>query len=173
MKTKQTINSLIIFITMLFVSCVNSCPREGDFKKSITNVSDTTKTYELKNEQEFKLTDAIISDFNGDKKLDTAKFQLKNNKAGVIITDGLTHKETIIGCGNKFDETGWDDFKWVDYWGITNDTLTYNVIVKDDEIIGTENFHLDNPSIFLRDNEAGGGIITYKNGKYMWVHQAD
>jgi hypothetical protein len=30
---------------------------------------------------------------------------------------------------------------------------------------------LKNPSIALGNNDFGGGLITYRNGKYEWIHQ--
>jgi hypothetical protein len=129
-------------------------------------------THEFKNYKEYKLTESIIIDFNGDKKPDTAAFLTRNEKAGIIIKDGLTGKETIIGCGNEFGEMG-DDFGWVEFWGIVYDKSTYNIIVKDSELVGSKKVALENPSIFLRKEEVGGGVITFKNGKYIWLHQTD
>jgi hypothetical protein len=129
-------------------------------------------TQEFKKYKEYKLTEAIITDFNGDKKPDTATFLTRNGKAGIIIKDGLTGKETIIGCGNNFGEMG-DDFGWVEFWGVVYDKSTYNVIVKDGDLVGSKDVALAYPSIFLRKEEVGGGVITFKNGKYIWLHQAD
>ena len=96
----------------------------------------------------------------------------RNQKGGIIIIDGKTLEEFVIGCGTKFYEMG-DDFRWVDYWGIIRDIETYEIIVSDGEIVGKQNVQLSYPSIFVRKEEIGGGIITYKNGKYEWVHQSD
>lgn len=62
---------------------------------------------------------------------------------------------------------------WVEFWGVVNDKWTYNVIVKDGELVGGEEIPLSYSSIFLRKEEVGGGVITCKNGKYIWIHQAD
>jgi hypothetical protein len=129
-------------------------------------------THEFKDYKEYKLSELIITDFNGDKQVDTATFLTRNGKSGIIIKDGLTRKETTIGCGNKFGEMG-DDFGWVEFWGVVNDKSTYNIIVKDSELVGQEKVALEYPSIFLRKEEVGGGVITFKNGKYIWIHQAD
>jgi hypothetical protein len=50
---------------------------------------------------------------------------------------------------------------------------TYNIIVKDGDLVGSKKVALAYPSIFLRKEEVGGGVITFKNGKYIWLHQAD
>lgn len=139
---------------------------------TITTQNKHDLTQEFKNYKEYKLSEVIITDFNGDKKSDTAAFLTRNGKAGIIIRDGLTGKETIIGCGNKFEEMG-DDFSWVEFWGVVFDKSTYHIIVKDSELVGGKDVALAYPSIFLREEEAGGGVITFKNGKYIWLHQAD
>lgn len=66
-----------------------------------------------------------------------------------------------------------NDFSWVDFWGTTKDRETYEIVIKDSEIIGDKTTKLDNNSIFVRKEEVGGGVITYKNGKFIWVHQSD
>ena len=40
-------------------------------------------------------------------------------------------------------------------------------------IVDEEKTKLFYPSIIIRKEEGNGGIITYKNGKYDWNHQAD
>ena len=74
--------------------------------------------------------------------------------------------------GNNFEEIG-DDFSWVDSWGILIDTITYEIVIEDSEIKGDTIIELQNPSIVLKKQEAGGGLIAFRNGKYDWIHQAD
>jgi len=74
--------------------------------------------------------------------------------------------------GNKFYEMG-DDFGWVDTWGVTYDKIANEVLIKDSEIIGGRDVKLKNPSIILRKEDAGGGLVTFLDSKYQWVHQAD
>jgi len=132
-----------------------------------SEISRDFKKYKL-----YKLSTRIQADFNGDNKIDKAIFTSRNNKSGIIISDGKTHKETLFGCGQSFGEMG-DSFSWVDYWGLLLDSSTYNIIVKGSELVGSENIKLENPSIFVRKKEVGGGVITFKKGKYIWVHQSD
>jgi hypothetical protein len=47
------------------------------------------------------------------------------------------------------------------------------VLIGEGEIIGEQEFVLANPSIYVRKAEVGGGVITFKDGKFRWVHQAD
>jgi hypothetical protein len=105
--------------------------------------------------------------------MDTAEFISLNGKKGILIRDG--GRIDTIGAGIGFEEMG-DDFSWVDTWGILEDSITYEIVIEDNEIKGSKEFKLTNPSIFVwktTDEEAGGGIITFKDNKYQWVHQAE
>ena len=121
---------------------------------------------------QYELTEAMLEDFNGDKIRDTVRFQVRNGKAGLVVIDGKTAQETLIGCGNPFEEMG-DDFSWVDEWGIVRDPSTYEVIIRGDEIVGEREVLLDYPSIYLRKAEVGGGVITFKGNTFQWIHQSD
>ena len=137
------------------------------------NVEDTLmSTYEFKDFSTYSLADTIIGDLNGDRVNDTATFETRNGKAGIVIREGGTSRQTLIGCGHAFEEMG-DDFSWVEQWGILRDKSTYEIVIKDAEIIGGEQFMLDNPSVYVRKAEVGGGVITFKDGRFTWVHQAD
>lgn len=61
----------------------------------------------------------------------------------------------------------------MDYWGVLQDSSTYEIIITNGEIVGDTLVRLENPSIFVRKKEVGGGLITFKDGKYEWIHQAD
>lgn len=128
--------------------------------------------YEFDHFHLLSLKDTIREDFNGDGAAEEAVFTTRNDKAGILITDGKTKKQTPIGLGQPFEEMG-DDFSWVDYWGVTKDSLTYEVIVDSSEVVGDTEIRLERPAIFLRRYEVGGGLIAYRNGKYEWIHQAD
>lgn len=128
--------------------------------------------YEFDNYHLFDLKDTIREDFNGDGAADEAVFTTRKDKAGILITDGKTGKTTQIGLGEPFEEMS-DDFSWVDYWGVTKDSLTYEVIVDSTEVVGDSEIRLQHPAIFLRRYEVGGGLIAFRNGKFEWIHQAD
>ena len=66
-----------------------------------------------------------------------------------------------------------DNFDWIDFWGITDDKETFEIIVKDEEIISDTITKLANTSIFVRKEEVGGGVITFKDNKFIWIHQSD
>nr|WKN37409.1 hypothetical protein K4G66_01635 [Tunicatimonas sp. TK19036] len=129
-------------------------------------------SYEFKDAKIIDLKDSIVEDLNGDGTADNAIFTTENGKSGILITDGKTKQETRIGLGHSFEERG-DDFSWVDYWGIVKDSTTYEIIIENAEILGDTTVYLENPSILIRKEEVGGGLITFRNGKYEWIHQAD
>ena len=127
--------------------------------------------YEFKEATIFKLTDTISADFNGDGNADQAIFKKENETSGIIITHGETNQKIKIGFGEPFAHL--TQFNWVDYWGLVNDSESYEIVIEDAEIIGDREVKLDNPSIVVRKEEVGGGLITFKDGKYIWIHQAD
>lgn len=128
-------------------------------------------SYEFKNAAIFKLTDTLKADFNGDGKLDQALFKIENETSGIVLAHGETNEIIKIGFGVPFGHL--TQFNWVDYWGLVNDSETFEIVIQEGEIIGGKEVKLDNPSIFVRKEEVGGGIITFKSGKYIWIHQSD
>ena len=119
----------------------------------------------------FPLKDTISADFNGDGTVDQAVYRKENETSGIIIKHGRTNEEVRFGFGEPFAHLS--EFNWVDYWGLVKDDETYEIVIEDAEIIGDRNIELENPSILVRQKETGGGLITFKNGKYQWIHQAD
>ncbi|RFS17115.1 hypothetical protein [Emticicia sp. C21] len=124
---------------------------------------------EFKNFKVYNISDTIKADFNGDKVIDTAFFTDKKN---ISIVDGLSKKAIIVGVDKSSEEMG-NDFSWVDFWGITTDIETYEIVIDDSEIVGDKKVKLNNTSLFLRKDEVGGGVITFKDGQYIWIHQTD
>lgn len=53
------------------------------------------------------------------------------------------------------------------------DSSTFEVIVRDGEVEGDSTVRILYPSIYVGKEEVGGGLITYRKGKFVWVHQAD
>lgn len=195
----MTKNSIIIFTIGLLTSCGQSDKNNQQTKDDLTkqetstieissdslrkefsNQPNTESTdtqkgllgYEFKRAELIGLKDSIREDLNGDGFLDKAIFTNEDGKSGILIMDGQTNEEIKIGLGNEFEEMG-DDFSWVDYWGIVRDSITYEIIIENAEILGDTIVQLDNPSIVVRKEEVGGGLITFRNGKYEWIHQAD
>jgi hypothetical protein len=118
----------------------------------------------------FNLNDKLKADFNGDGSIDVAKF-IKTEKSGITIVLGNSKDSITLGFGNQFAHM--TDFNWVeDYWAIVNDSVTFEIIFENDDMSDTL-VRLENPSIGLINEEACSGLITYKNGKFIWIHQTD
>jgi hypothetical protein len=118
----------------------------------------------------YKLTDTITADFNGDGIEDKAYFKKENQNSGIIIKHGQTNEVVKIGFGKKFAHM--TEFDWVDYWGLVEDKETSETtFTEDGDVLGSKDIKLQNPSIVLGADELGGGLITFLNGKYEWIHQ--
>jgi len=143
----------------------------SELEKENTSNEESLLKGEFKNFEIFNLSDTIKVDLNGDKILDFA-YLSKNDAKQMFIIDGQSKITTKIGLDESFGNMG-SSFNWVDSWGTTNDKETFEIIIEDNEIIGDGKIELTNTSLFVRKNEAGGGVITFKNGKYIWVHQSD
>lgn len=120
----------------------------------------------------FKLTDTIKADFNGDGVTDKAIYIKDNETSGITIIHGKTNEKVKIGFGKQFGHL--KEFNWVDYWGLVKDRETNETIFEDNgngDVTGSKDVILQNPSIFLGADEQGGGLITFINGKYKWIHQ--
>jgi hypothetical protein len=118
----------------------------------------------------YKLTDTITADFNGDGFEDKAYFKKENQNSGIIIKHGQTNEVVKIGFGKKFAHM--TEFDWVDYWGLVEDKETSETtFTEDGDVLGSKDVKLQNPSIVLGADELGGGLITFLNGKYVWIHQ--
>jgi hypothetical protein len=127
--------------------------------------------YDFENAIYFSIDQSIVADFNGDGVNDTAIFRKENKTSGIIINHGQMKETVRIGFGNDFAHL--TDFNWVDFWGLVQDSTTYEMIFNETDILGDTIVRLDNPSIVVRKEEAGGGIITFDKGIYKWIHQSD
>tara|TARA_B100000508_G_scaffold34889_1_gene27098 strand:- start:316 stop:837 length:522 start_codon:yes stop_codon:yes gene_type:complete len=118
----------------------------------------------------FNLKDTIKADFNGDGATDKAIFIKDNETSGIIYIHGKTNEKVRIGFGEQFAHM--TEFDWVDYWGLVEDKKTSKTAFDEDgDIIGSKEVTLQNPSIALGADELGGGLITFINGEYVWIHQ--
>ena len=136
-----------------------------------TDYNNQDLSYEFRDVTIFKLTDTITADFNGDGNVDKAIIKKNKETSGIIITHGETNEEIKFGFGQRIANL--TEFNWVDFWDLLKDSETYEIVIEDAEIKGDRKVMLENPSIVVRKEEAGGGLITFKEGKYVWIHQAD
>jgi len=131
---------------------------------SVVHQFNTYKVYSIK--------DSIRSDFNGDGFQDLAYFKNTGKEKKIFISDGQTKKKVMIGTDASFNEMG-SDFSWVDFWGVLDDKETFEIIIKDGDIIDEKKTTLEHTSLFVRKEESGGGVISFLNKNYKWVHQSD
>ena len=125
----------------------------------------------FENSRMYNLSDTLREDFTGDGILDQAVFKKEGERAGILITDGASGKITQFGLGKSIAHI--DDFMWVDYWGTVTDSTAIQILTEEDEITGSKEAKLGRVSIFVFEDEVGGGLITFKEGTYHWIHQAD
>lgn len=119
----------------------------------------------------FSLTETIVADFNGDGINDSAYYRKDKGTSGIIIKHGQATKEIRIGFGEYFAHL--TEFNWVDFWGLVKDSTSYEILFNEIDIIADTIIKLQNPSIVLRKEEVGGGLITFIDGNYKWIHQTD
>jgi hypothetical protein len=118
----------------------------------------------------YQLTDTVMGDFNGDGFLDKAIYKKETETSGIIIIHGKTNEQVKIGFGEPFAHM--TEFNWVDYWGLVEDKETSETtFTEDGDVLDSKIVKLKNPSIALGKDEVGGGLITFLNGKYVWIHQ--
>lgn len=165
-------------LTTFIVSCKENPkkPQEKTISQKVETVAEKPIINENSNQDyyanlkeyfnDFKiytLKDTIVTDFNGDEIPEQAYFNANNN---LIIKDGKTHQES------KMNNASDDDFGWVEYWATTNDKKTFEIMIVNGELGDQIETTLDHPSIIVR-KEGIGGMISFKNGEYKWIHQAD
>lgn len=114
----------------------------------------------------FKLTDTVFADFNGDGETDRAYF----SKAGSRLDLLIASKDEVIKVGghSSFSALG-DDFSWASFWALTGDKELEEHLLK-----GAVRKHRLGPySLVIQRDEVGGGVVTFKDGQYQWIHMTD
>ncbi len=120
----------------------------------------------------FNLTDTLFFDFNCDDFAEEAFFRKSESGTKLIIKDGKTSNENIVGSDTSFETIG-DNFDWVDTWGATADRTTFEILLKNGAELRRNEIMLNCFSIVLRRKKVDGGIVTFKTGTYKWINQTD
>jgi hypothetical protein len=177
---------IYLLILLVLTSCLQSSSKQISDTISTSNY---TKVQEVSTEEKdskeynrkqllndykkatlYNLIDTITADFNGDGILDKAFYKKEKETSGIIIKHGQTNEVFKIGFGKPFAEM--KEFDWVDYWGLVEDKETSETTFSDDgDVLGSKEVKLQNPSIAIGESELGGGLITFINGKYVWIYQ--
>lgn len=114
----------------------------------------------------FRLTDTVFADFNGDGETDRAFFRTTGRKKLLVIAD--KSGEVVVGGQASFAKIG-DDFSWASFWALTADKALEEHLLK-----GAIRKHpLGSNSLVIQRDEVGGGVVTYKDGQYQWIHLTD
>lgn len=133
-------------------------------------------TYEFsKTHQPFLVTGY----FNADDILDTAILvrQKSTGKDALFVKHGMTDKSFLLKKGKDVG-ADFSDFNWVGQFEVVRrgtkvwDNVIDGEIVSEDQVPDSKKMILPTDGIFVRVEEAsGGGIIYYKDKKYVWVQQ--
>ncbi len=127
--------------------------------------------FEFKNYKEYRITDTISIDLNGNGILERIYFDKKDCPKLIIEEKG--QNLITIGCGKEKYNGFPNAIGWVNLWCVVSDKKTFEIIVENGELVGDKIVYLERPSLYVGKEEAGGGIITYRNGELYWVHQSD
>ena len=168
--------SCLILSFTLFLSCQPESEQGAASFPQLTSTRVPIQQKELALEfKEFQLlgmTDTLYVDLNGDNSNEKVYFYEEEETRGLAIIDGAEGGKTLIKKGSAIG-AGWENLNWVDYWALTKDSSTYEILIKEAEIIGERERSLPTPGIILRRNESGGGLIYFWEEEYRWIHQAD
>jgi len=126
--------------------------------------------FDFKKYKEYCLTDTLKIDLNGNGILESVFFS--KNKNNILIKEKGKKLISLSSGGNRANGF-YKNYDWVNLWCVVSDSHVSEVIVKEGELLGDKILKLERPSIYIGKETAGGGIITYRNGKLYWVHQSD
>lgn len=167
-KDLDTLNSHQVSDTAVIKG--NKINQQNSTDENLTEEYRKQSLYGFEKATLYELTDTIYADFNGDRISDKAFYKKESETSGIIIIHGKTNEEVKIGFGRQFGHM--KEFNWVDYWGLVEDKATSEVTFDEDyNVLGGKEVKLQNLSILLGKDEVGGGLITFMNGKYVWIHQ--
>ena len=127
--------------------------------------------FEFKNYKEFRLTDTLHFDLNGNGILEKVYFA--NTTCSKIIIEEEGQEQISLGCGKQNYKGFPDALDWVNLWCIVYDKETVEVLITDGELIGNKIVNIEHPSLYIGTEEAGGGVITYRREELYWIHQSE
>ncbi len=137
-----------------------------------TKTTEYSNKFDFKNYQEYKLTDTIQIDLNGNGILESVYFD--NNDCPKILIKEKGQELISFGCGKEEYDGFPNAIGWVNLWCTVKDKKVWEVLFTEDGDIDKDTIvNLERPSIYIGKEEAGGGIITYRNEKLYWIHQSD
>ncbi len=160
---------------------VDTSPKEIDILKQemlpiVSNPYGIDTAYEISKDH---MPFMVKGYFNSDNALDTALLvrHKLTGKDAIFIKHGGTDKSFLLKNGKDVG-ADFDDFNWVGQFEvIKNGTKIWDNVV-DGEIVGeaqvpdSKKITLPTDGMLMHEDEGGGGgIIYFKNGRYVWVQQ--
>ncbi|KEZ94454.1 hypothetical protein [Nonlabens ulvanivorans] len=137
-----------------------------------TKTADYSNKFDFKDYLEYKMTDTIQIDLNGNGILESVYFD--NNDCSKILIKEKGQELISFGCGQEEYDGFPNAVGWVNLWCVVKDKKVWEVLFTEDGDIDKDTIvNLERPSIYIGKEEAGGGIISYRNGKLYWIHQSD
>jgi len=117
--------------------------------------------------------------FDADDILDTAILvrHKSTGKDALFVKHGGTDKSFLLKNGKDVG-SDFDDFHWVGQFEVLKkgrkvwNNVVDGEIVGEDQVPDNKKIILPHDGIFIHEDEGGGGgIIYFKNGRYIWVQQ--
>lgn len=149
---------------------------QGKISQTVSNVYGFDTSYEIsKGHQPYLVTGY----FNTDNILDTAIIirHKSTGKDALFIKHGGTEQPFLLKDGNSVG-SDFADYNWIGQFEVVKkgtkiwDNVIDGEIVGEDQVPDSKKIILLTDAIFVHVDEAsGGGIIYYKNGKYVWIQQ--
>ena len=160
---------------------VDTVPKVTETKKgkivlTVSNICGFDTSYDISTKhQPFLLTRF----FDRDNTLDTAIIvrHKSTGKDALFIKHSGTDQNYLLRNGKDVGRD-FDDFNWIGQFEVIKkgtkvwDNVIDGEIVGEDQIPDNKKIALKSDAIFIHEDEGGGGgIIYFKNGKYVWVQQ--
>ena len=159
-----------------------------DTAAKVTNTTKNESPYIVSNSYDFDTAYQVSKEhqpfmvtgyFNPDKILDTAILvrHKSTGKDALFIKHGGTNKSFLLKSGKDVG-ADFDDFHWVGQSEVVKkgrkvwNNVVDGEIIGEDQVPDNKKIALENDGIFIHEDEGGGGgIIYFKEGKYVWVQQ--
>lgn len=115
----------------------------------------------------------LKADFNGDKKEDIVFLveEIESKKIGLIFFHS-NDSYYVVGAGIKFSDD-LDNMNWLDILELENNKTQHETLFDEEtfDVIGDRKVTIPYTGVSIRKQEASGGLLYFKDGKYNYLHQ--
>ncbi len=120
----------------------------------------------------------IVGYLNNDIHPDTVLIlqEKRTRKNALLIKHGNTSSYLLFKTGKELGQS-FSDFNWANTFVLVKkgkqvwNNVRNGEIVSKDQVDKSRIITLKTDAIYLHENEGGGGIIYFKDGKYVWIQQ--